>query len=135
MAVELGGLRVLLVEDESLVAMLTEDMLLDLGCEVSAVAGNVADALAEVAQGGFDLALLDINLGGERVFPVAAALSARSVPFAFASGYGSSVLPPEFQDRPIIGKPFRVTDLAWALEVALAGNSQSEGISARTGSD
>ncbi|MCH8685188.1 response regulator [Pedomonas mirosovicensis] len=122
MRVELQGLRVLFVEDESIVAMLTEDMLADLGCEISAIAGTVEDALAAVSQGGFDIALLDINLAGVMVFPVAAALDERGIPFAFASGYGGKGVPPEFTGVPIIGKPFRIDDLAWVLQAALVRN-------------
>ena len=117
---ELQGLRVLFVEDESIVAMLTEDMLEDLGCEISAAAASVEDALAAVSQGGFDVALLDINLAGTMVFPVAAALSGLGIPFAFASGYGGKGLPPEFAGVPIIDKPFSKSDLAGVLEAALA---------------
>lgn len=120
MQFELRGLRVLFVEDESIVAMHTEDMLDELGCEIAALASNVEDALVAVAEGGFDIALLDINLAGTMVFPVAGALAARGLPFAFASGYGGKVLPPEFADVPIIGKPFTKADLSWVLQSALS---------------
>jgi len=119
MQVELRGLRVLFVEDESIVAMLTEDMLAELGCEIEVTASTVDDALAAVSEGGFDIALLDINLAGTMVFPVAAALERRGIPFAFASGYGGKGLPPEFADVPIIGKPFTKADLAGVLRAAL----------------
>jgi CheY-like chemotaxis protein len=118
---DLQGSRVLLVEDESAIAMLVEDMLLDLGCEVALSASNLAEALAKATEGGFELALLDVNLAGARVFPVAELLASRGIPFAFASGYGASGLPPEYQDRPVVAKPFRAADLAAGLQQALAG--------------
>lgn len=120
MPVDLQGLRVLFVEDESIVAMLTEDMLSDLGCELSAVAGNVEDALVAVSAGGFDIALLDINLAGTKVFPVASALDRLGIPFAFASGYGGAGVPVEFTGVPVIAKPFTIMDLAWVLQAAFA---------------
>jgi CheY-like chemotaxis protein len=75
---ELAGMRVLLVEDESLVAMLVEDMLADLGCTVAAHAGSLPDALEEARAGGFEVALLDVSLDGKKVFPVAEALSVQA---------------------------------------------------------
>jgi CheY-like chemotaxis protein len=114
------GKRVLVVEDESLVAMLVEDLLAELGCTVSGSPATVADALAAVAGGGFDVALLDVNLAGERVDPVADALVACQVPFAFASGYGAAGVPAAHADAPIIAKPFRLQDLAQALASALS---------------
>lgn len=83
----LEGRRVLLVEDESMVAMLAEDMLLDLGCDV-VVAMRLDQALAQVEAGDFDLAVLDVNLGSTPSYPVADALFERCVPFLFATGYG-----------------------------------------------
>jgi CheY-like chemotaxis protein len=98
--------RVLLVEDESLVAMIIEDMLADLGVEVVASFGALNAALSWVEDGAepFDGALLDVNLGGELVFPLAEALQARGVPFAFVTAYG--VLPGErFPGSPVVPKP------------------------------
>lgn len=84
----LEGRRVLLVEDESLVAMLAEDMLLDLGCEV-VVAMRLDKAVDHVRTGNFDLAVLDVNLGDARSYPVADLLLERCTPFLFATGYGT----------------------------------------------
>ncbi|HEV7276566.1 MAG TPA: response regulator [Devosiaceae bacterium] len=117
---ELEGLRVLLVEDESLVAMAVEDMLHDLGCEVAATAGSVPEALERLQVGGFDFALLDVNLANQQVFPVAEALSEQRIPFAFASGYGAANLPEAFRARPVAAKPFQIADLAATLSAALA---------------
>jgi CheY-like chemotaxis protein len=100
-------LRVLLVEDEGLVAMMLEDLLADLGCEVAGSLGSVGAALAWIEAGGTaDLALLDVSLSGEPVYPVADALKARGVPFAFATGYGEGH-DPRFRDAPLLGKPIR----------------------------
>ena len=100
-------LRILVVEDEGLVAMLIEDMLDDLGCEVACSAGNVAQALKWIEAGGeADGALLDVNLGGEAVWPVADALAARGVRFAFTTGYGQ-LSEPRFRQAPLLGKPIK----------------------------
>lgn len=115
----LEGVRVLLVEDESLIAMSVEDMLYDLGCSLAATAASVDEALEKVGEGGFDFALLDINLRGREVFPVADLLAERGVPFAFASGYGAAGLPPAFRDRAVVSKPFKMNDLSVALSAAL----------------
>ena len=100
-------LRIILVEDEPLVAMMMEDMLADLGCEIAASFGALGAALSWLAeqQTPPDGAVLDVNLGGgETVFPLATALRARGVPFVFATGYGA--LPSDcFPDAPLIHKP------------------------------
>ncbi len=115
----LEGVRVLLVEDESLIAMSVEDMLYDLGCSLTATASSVDEAIERVNEGGFDFALLDINLRGKEVFPVADLLAKRGVPFAFASGYGAAGLPPAFRGRTVVSKPFKMKDLSGALSAAL----------------
>lgn len=109
------GLCVLVVEDEPVVAMYLEDLLEALGCETIGPASRLADGLALAEEGGFDIAILDINLGGERSTPIAEALRERGVPFAFASGYGS---PPEGfgETVPMIEKPYREAQVADALE-------------------
>jgi len=118
--VSLEGVRVLLVEDEGLVAMSLEDMLADLGCEVTASADNLDAALEKARSGAFECALLDVNLRGKEVLPVAEMLSARGIPFAFSSGYGRAGLPEKFRGRPVVAKPFQSEELAAALEAALA---------------
>ncbi len=117
--------RVLLVEDDSLVAMLVEDMLDELGFRVQTSAANLSAALAAVAGGGFDLAVLDVNLAGEPVFPVAEALDAAKIPFIFASGYGAGGVPEAWAGRPVAAKPFRVDDLDAVLQAALAARQTS----------
>lgn len=116
----LDGLRVLVVEDEPVVAMYLEDLLEALGCEAIGPASRLVDGLALAEAGGFDMAILDINLGGERSTPIALALRKQGVPFAFASGYGN---PPEGfgEDVPMIEKPYRQAQVAGALEQLLQG--------------
>jgi CheY-like chemotaxis protein len=104
--------RVLVVEDESLVAMLLEDILADCGCEVIGPAANVADALSLVDAGGVDLAVLDVNLGaGATSFPVADALKALAVPFIFVTGYGAGGVRADLRDAPVIPKPIDIAAL------------------------
>ncbi len=108
-------MRVLIVEDEGLVALMLEDMLEDIGCDVAFSAASVAQALAWIeSDGQADAALLDVNLAGEKVFPVAQALRARGVPFIFATGYGDT-RDPRFGDAPNLGKPIMIERLAEAL--------------------
>ena len=108
-------LRVLIVEDEMLVAMNLEDMLLDLGHEVAGIASRLAPALALARDAGFDAAILDVNLAGERSFPVADLLAERGTPFLFATGYGVQGVEERHRTRPILQKPFRSVDLKTAL--------------------
>jgi CheY-like chemotaxis protein len=127
--VALNGTRVLLVEDEALVAMLLEDMLLDHGCRVVATGARLDEALihANDLTLEFDVALLDLNLAGENTFQVAAALAARDIPFAFSTGYGAGGLPPEWRDRPTLQKPFTGEDMARALHLALSRVGSGDG--------
>ena len=103
----LKGLRLLVVEDEAMVAMMLEDMLGDLGCEVVGPAGSVARA-QELAQNEATIAaaILDVNLGGLPIYPVAETLRARGVPFVFITGYGSADIDGRFADAPTVQKPF-----------------------------
>ncbi len=113
----MSGLRVLVVEDEGLVAMTIEDLLDDLGCEVACSAASVRQALAFLEAGGeADAALLDVRLGEEMVFPVAEALAARGLPFAFTTGYGETP-DPRFRDAPLVGKPVRRERLEAVLRI------------------
>ena len=116
----LSGRRVLVVEDESLVAMLLETLLEDMGCTPVGPASNVDEGEA-IARDTVDLdaALLDVNLAGRQVFPVAAVLKARGVPFVFSTGYGESGLPDEWRGTPTIQKPFTEAAVRDALMQAL----------------
>lgn len=116
---EFSGLRVLVVEDEGAVALMIEEMLQDLGCEIAASVGRLADACKMAATAEADLALLDVNLGGQLVFPAAEILRERQIPFVFSTGYGRSGLPPEFRDQPVIGKPFSRRELQQAIASTL----------------
>lgn len=113
----LSGLRLFVVEDEALVAMLLEQMLEELGCEVVSLAGTVGQALDQVDKvaSKVDAAILDVNLGGERVYPVADALAERHVPFLFATGYGPSGMEDRYPDRTVLAKPYVEATLIKAL--------------------
>lgn len=112
----LVGFRVLVVEDEPLISMLLEDMLDELGCVVAGTAASVAQALDLLtADLEADAALLDVNLGGEKVFPVADQLLRRRVPFAFSTGFGPADLAERYPSVPLLYKPYRPEALAKAL--------------------
>lgn len=113
-----GPLRVLVVEDEPVVAMCLEDILEALGHVTVGPASRLADGLALARNERFDAAILDINLGGERSTTIAETLRGRGVPFAFASGYGN---PPEGfgEDIPMIEKPYREAEVRAALAILL----------------
>jgi len=115
----LAGRRVLIVEDESMVTMLLQDTLADIGCEIAGVAFRYADALAKARSLSFDVAILDVNLNGEHTFPIADALAERALPFVFSTGYGPASLPASLQSAPILQKPFQQRDLERALRAAL----------------
>jgi CheY-like chemotaxis protein len=120
---ELQGLRVLVVEDEFLVAMDIEAMLRELACEVVGPIGNLASALQAAREERLDLALLDANLGGEPVTTVAEALIARAVPIVFCTGYQVENLCSRYPATSTLMKPFQPADLRAALERALANGS------------
>ncbi len=110
----LAGLRVLIVEDEPIVAMMLEDMLVELSCVVVGVASTLAQGLALAGIGDFDAAVLDININGERSDPIAATLDRAGLPYIFATGYGSAGLPVGVR-KPVIQKPYTSGQLTTAL--------------------
>ena len=112
--------RVLVVEDEYLIRMLLEDMLADLGYAVAAAVGTVTEASALAANGDFSAAILDVNLDGQEIFPVADILKERGLPFVFVTGYGERSLPEPYRDRPALQKPFQAEQLEAALGGLLA---------------
>ncbi|WP_426023111.1 response regulator [Brevundimonas sp. PWP3-1b1] len=116
----LNGRRVLVVEDESLVAMLLETILEDMGCIPVGPASNIdeGEILASDAA-DLDAALLDVNVAGRQVFPVAEALMARGIPFIFSTGYGEGGLPEEWRGQPTIQKPFTEAAIRDALMKAM----------------
>jgi len=118
---DLVGRRVLVVEDEMMIAMLVEDMLAELGCSVVGPAHALDTALALVrTEPGLDAALLDVNLGGQPVFAVADALREKGVPAIFSTGYGDGALRDVDRGSQVLQKPFRAGDLAKALSAALS---------------
>ena len=117
------GARALIVEDEAIIAMTAEDMLDQLGCVTVASVSTLAGALAAAESGGFDFALLDVNLNGADSMPVAALLKKAGLPFVFTTGYGSIVRGEEFEDSPLVTKPYRTKDLAAAIAEALGRSS------------
>ena len=120
MSQPLSGRRVLVVEDESLVAMLLETILEDMGCIPVGPAATVEDGLAmAAAPEPLDAALLDVNVAGHQVFPIAEALKARGVPFVFSTGYGEGGLPDAWRGHPTVQKPFTERAIREALMKAI----------------
>jgi CheY-like chemotaxis protein len=112
--------RVLVVEDEMTVAMLIEDMVSDLDYEVAAVVSRLDDAMRLLDGAPFDMAILDVHLDGEMVFPFAAELDRLEIPYIFATAYGARGIPAEFQGHAVLQKPFGPVELRGAL-MTLAG--------------
>src|SRR5665811_966120 len=112
--------RVLVVEDDYLIRMLLEDMLADLGYSIAAAVGTIAEASELAATGEFDVAVLDVNLDGQEIYPVAEILAKRGLPFIFVTGYGERSLTEPYHDRPALQKPFQIDQLKAALDELLA---------------
>lgn len=125
MTVPLQGIKVLVVEDEFLVATLIEDMLESAGCIVCGPVPRLAEALEAASREVCDAAVLDINLGGERIYPVADILTRRNLPFIFVTGYGANTLPSAYAACPRLHKPFKRADLLAALSNLVAGSPPS----------
>jgi DNA-binding response OmpR family regulator len=115
-----GG-SVFLVEDEVMIRMMVADMLEELGYSVAAEAGDINEAMKLAQSADFDLAILDVNVNGKMISPVADLIKVRQRPFIFATGYGSSGLPEEYRDRPALQKPFQIETLAKVIDTVLAG--------------
>jgi len=120
----LKAARILVVEDEMLVAALLEDRLEALGCHVVGPAAGVAEALQLLGAEQVDAAVLDVNLGGEMVFPVADALVERGIPFIFATAYGAAGVADRHSRRTVLDKPYQDRALEHALQSALVGRSR-----------
>ena len=118
-AIRPAGCSVFLVEDEVMIRMMVADMLEELGHSVAAEAGEIGEAVKLVQSTEFDLAILDVNVNGKVITPVAELIKARNRPFIFATGYGSSGLPEEYRDRPALQKPFQLETLAQMINSAL----------------
>jgi CheY-like chemotaxis protein len=113
---------VLVVEDELMIRMLLEDMLAELGYRIAATAGRLDEAMQAAHSMIFDVAILDVNLNGQPISPVADALAGRGLPFIFATGYGEDGIPDIYRDRPMLKKPFQLDSLRRTLETALAAD-------------
>ncbi len=116
----LSGARILVLEDEVLVAMMIEDMLEELGCQVVGPYARMDEALERIAaQGGIDLAVLDVNVAGQTSYPVAEALAKTETPFIFSTGYDAGGMPEPWRDRPSLRKPFMLGELERVLHQVL----------------
>lgn len=116
----LSGRRILVVEDEMLILMNIEMTLEDLGCSEISAAASVAEALALLDNQGFDAAMIDVNLAGEKSYPVADMLTWRGIPFAFSTGYGDHGDRSDLDDRPVLRKPYLSSDLAAVFKLLIA---------------
>jgi DNA-binding response OmpR family regulator len=116
MSTDTAERRILIVEDEALVAMLVEDALVDAGFAVLGPARSVAQALEMLTAETPDAAVLDLNLGGENSLSVADALAARGIPFLVATGYGAAGLPAHLRHIPVLPKPYDPADLTVAVD-------------------
>jgi len=119
-------MRVLLVEDEVLVAMMLEEILEEFGCEVVGPISRIEAAKAAIEHNGFDCALLDINLRGQPVYPVAELLTEHAVPFGFVTGYGKSGVAEKFANCPVLHKPFSSRELAEVLTHLMRGRKAKQ---------
>lgn len=115
----LAGRRMLVVEDEMLVLMNIEMALEDFGCSAIHAAASVAEALALLGRHGFDAAIVDVNLGGEKSYPIADALARLGIPFVFSTGYSDHGDRPDLEDRPVLRKPYTRAALVAAFESLL----------------
>ena len=113
--VDLTGKRILVVEDSPVVGPFTVDLLGDLGCEVVGPAPNMAAARELAEEGGYEAALMDVHIRGERVFPLCELLEAKGVPFVLTSGYADWTMPEKWDDRPRLQKPYTIDQVEEAL--------------------
>jgi CheY-like chemotaxis protein len=117
--VTLTGTKVLVVEDESLIAMFIEDTLSDIGCEAVSTASSLDEAMNKVTEIEYDIVMLDVNLAGKDTFALAEILSKKNQRFIFSTGYGNAAIPSHLKHIPVLQKPFREGDLAEKLKTAL----------------
>lgn|SRR5215813_6042242 len=116
---KLSGLRVLVVEDEAIIAWDMADSLVACGAEVMGPVGSVDEACALLDAAIPDAAVLDINLGNENVYPLIEHLKLRRVPFLFASGYGPATVPTEYAEHAFLTKPFQFDAFMDALALSI----------------
>jgi DNA-binding response OmpR family regulator len=117
---EIAARRVLVVEDEMLIAMIIEDALETMGCQIVGPVATLEKALKLAQEETLDAAILDVTIRGGKVYPVAEALRARDIPFVFASGYGDWALPEVLRDQPRLMKPFTTAQLQAQIELLTA---------------
>lgn len=114
---------VFLVEDEVMIRMMVADMLEELGYSIAAEAGDIEQALQLARTTNFDIAILDVNVNGKLISPVAEVIEGRNRPFIFATGYGTQGLPPEYRNRPSVQKPFQMDGLDAVIRSTLRGSA------------
>jgi DNA-binding response OmpR family regulator len=122
---DLAGKRVMVCEDDLLVSMLIEDLLKDYGCIIVGPFATVSSALEAARKAEIDVALLDVNLQGAKIYPVAEVLAQKHVPVLILSGYGQDALPPDRPKWRVCGKPFNTAELVKILCELLAPRTQS----------
>jgi CheY-like chemotaxis protein len=110
-----SGRRVLIVEDETMIALIIEHVVAELGCEVVGPASELTAAARLAREETIDVAILDVTIRGGQVFPVADILRERRIPFILASGYGERTLPDRYKDAPWLQKPYTVGQAAKAI--------------------
>lgn len=121
----LSGLVILVVEDEPIIALTLEDILYDLGASAY-FASSVAAAQDHLSQTRFDAGILDVNIRGDKSYPIAQQLTDEGTPFIFATGYGDALHPPEFANVPTVAKPYRPEDIVQALSIARPAKPSSD---------
>ena len=121
-----SGGSVFLVEDEVMIRMMVADMLEELGYKVAAEAGDIVEAMRLAQSTEFDFAILDVNVNGKVISPVADVIKAKGRPFIFATGYGSSGLPEEYRDRPSLQKPFQIEILEKMIDTVLRSSNAQQ---------
>jgi CheY-like chemotaxis protein len=121
--------RVLIVEDETLVSMLIEDMVCDCGGHIVGPAATFERAIALALEADLDLAILDVNVAGLVVYPVADILRRRGIPFMFVTGYDSSIVPACYRHERVIMKPFSHETFGEAFDAAVAERREALAVS------
>jgi DNA-binding response OmpR family regulator len=116
----LKSLDVLVVEDDALIAMLVEDAVAAAGHRVACSAATIQDAMQAASTADFDLALLDVNLGGQKSHALPVILSRRGKPFIFVTGYGAGGVLDQYRSAPVVNKPFEYEDIAAAIRLAVS---------------
>jgi CheY-like chemotaxis protein len=116
----MSSASILIVEDETLIRMMTENMVEELGHQVVAQTSKVSEGLIFAQTAEFNLAILDINIGGDSVAPVAEIIEGRGIPILFCTGYATTGLPAPFHDRPVLRKPFGLLELQKAIDAVLS---------------